>query len=167
MKKIILMLLAFMPMAMMAQTAKFGHIDTQSIMQSMPEFIKARGELEAEQKQYENEMQELQKEFQTKAEEYEKNKATMNQTTQQQTEASLQEMYAKINQSGQDYQRKLQESQQTKMQPLFTKIQNAIQAVGKAGGYVYIMETGSALYISDTLSKDVTSDVKSELAKMK
>ena len=41
------MLLAFMPMAMMAQTAKFGHIDTQSIMQSMPEFIKARGELEA------------------------------------------------------------------------------------------------------------------------
>ena len=51
MKKIILMLLAFMPMAMMAQNAKFGHLDTQSIMQSMPDFIKARGEIEAEQKQ--------------------------------------------------------------------------------------------------------------------
>ena len=104
MKKIILMLLAFMPMAMMAQTAKFGHIDTQSIMQSMPEFIKARGELEAEQKQYENELQAMQKELQTKAEAYEKDKATMNATTQQTTEQSLQEMYQKIQQAYADNQ---------------------------------------------------------------
>lgn len=68
MKKIIIMLMALLPMAAMAQNAKFGHIDTQSIMQQMPEFIKARGELEAEQKQYENELQEMQKELQAKAE---------------------------------------------------------------------------------------------------
>ena len=146
MKKIILMLLAFMPMAMMAQTAKFGHIDTQSIMQSMPEFIKARGELEAEQKQYENELQAMQKELQTKAEAYEKDKATMNATTQQ----------------------KMQKSSQEKMMPISTKIQNAIKAVGKAGGYVYIMDVSAGIpYISETLSKDVSADVKAELNKMK
>ena len=160
MKKIILMLLAFMPMAMMAQTAKFGHIDTQSIMQSMPEFIKARGELEAEQKQYENELQAMQKELQTKAEAYEKDKATMNATTQQTTEQSLQ-AYA-------DNQQKMQKSSQEKMMPISTKIQNAIKAVGKAGGYVYIMDVSAGIpYISETLSKDVSADVKAELNKMK
>ena len=168
MKKIILMLLAFMPMAMMAQNAKFGHLDTQSIMQSMPDFIKARGEIEAEQKQYENELQEMQKELQTKAEKYEKEKATMSATTQQQTEQSLQEMYQKIQQAYQDNQQKIQKSMQEKMMPIQTKIQNAIKAVGKAGNYVYIMDiTAGIPYISETLSKDVSAEVKAELNKMK
>ena len=43
MKKIIIMLMLLAPMATFAQ--KFGHVDAQSIMQSMPEFIKARGDL--------------------------------------------------------------------------------------------------------------------------
>ena len=167
MKKIIIMLLAIMPLAAMAQTAKFGHVDTQAIMQSMPEFIKVRGELEAEQKQYENELQEMQKELQTKAEKYEKEKATMNATMQESTEKSLQEMYSKIQQAYQDNQQKLQKASQEKLQPLQTKLMNAIKAVGKAGGYVYIMEVGSCPYISETLSKDVSSEIKAELNKMK
>ncbi len=168
MKKIIIMLLALLPMAAMAQTAKFGHMDSQAIMQSMPDFIKVRGELEAEAKQYENELQEMQKEWQTKAEKYEKDRATMNETMQQQTEEELQKMYTAIQQAYQDNQQKLQKSQVEKIQPIQTKLQNAIKAVGKAGGYVYIMDVAMGLpYISETLSKDVTSEVKAELNKMK
>lgn len=168
MKKIITLLFALMPMAMMAQSVKFGHIDSQAIMQSMPEFIKARGELEAEQKQYENELQEMQKELQTKAEKYEKEKATMNETTQKTTEQELQEKYQRIQQAVQDNQQKLQKASQEKMMPISTKIQNAIKAVGKNGGYVYIMDVAAGIpYISETLSKDVSSDVKAELNKMK
>lgn len=168
MKKVIIMLLAMMPLAAMAQTAKFGHIDSQAIMQSMPEFIKARGELEAEQKQYENELQEMQKELQKTAEEYEKNKATMNPTMQQSTEEGLQKMYQKIQEAYADNQQKMQKSSAEKLQPISTKLQNAIKAVGKAGGYVYIMDVAAGIpYISDTLSKDVSADVKSELSKMK
>lgn len=166
MKKIIIMLMALLPMAAMAQNAKFGHIDTQSIMQQMPEFIKARGELEAEQKQYENELQEMQKELQAKAEKYEKEKATMNATMQQSTEQSLQEMYTKIQQAYQDNQQKIQKASQEKLQPISTKLQNAIKAVGKAGNYVYIMDISAGIpYISETLSKDISSDVKAELNK--
>ena len=166
MKKLILMLMLCMPLATFAQ--KFGHVNAQDIMQSMPEFIKARGELEAEQKQYENELQAMQKELQTKAEAYEKDKATMNATTQQTTEQSLQEMYQKIQQAYADNQQKMQKSSQEKMMPISTKIQNAIKAVGKAGGYVYIMDVSAGIpYISETLSKDVSADVKAELNKMK
>lgn len=168
MKKVIIMLLALLPMAAMAQNAKFGHIDAQTIMQSMPEFIKVRGELEAEAKQYENELQEMQKEFQTKAEDYEKNKATMAPTMQESTEKNLQEMYQKIQQAYADNQQKIQKAQQEKIQPIMVKVQNAIKAVGKNGGYVYIMDVAAGIpYISETLSKDVSAEVKAELNKMK
>ena len=41
-------------------------------------------------------------------------------------------------------------------------------AMGKAGGYVYIMDVSAGIpYISDTLSKDVTAEVKAQLNKMK
>lgn len=168
MKKVIIMLLALLPMAAMAQNAKFGHMDSQAIMQSMPEFIKARGEIEAEAKQYENELQEMQKELQTKAEKYDKEKATMNATTQQKTEEDLNKMYQAIQQAYADNQQKLQKAQADKLQPISTKLQNAIKAVGKNGGYVYIMDLAAGIpYISETLSKDVSSEVKAELNKMK
>lgn len=110
----------------------------------------------------------MQKEFQAKAEQYEKEKSTMNATMQQSTEQSLQEMYQKIQQAFQDNQQKLQKASQEKMMPITTKIQNAIKAVGKAGNYVYIMEmTAGIPYISETLSKDVSAEVKAELNKMK
>ena len=92
----------------------------------------------------------------------------MNATTQQTTEQSLQEMYQKIQQAYADNQQKMQKSSQEKMMPISTKIQNAIKAVGKAGGYVYIMDGSAGIpYISETLSKDVSADVKAELNKMK
>ena len=92
----------------------------------------------------------------------------MNATTQQTTEQSLQEMYQKIQQAYADNQQKMQKSSQEKMMPISTKIQNAIKAVGKAGGYVYIMDISAGIpYISETLSKDVSADVKAELNKMK
>ena len=71
MKKIIIMLMVFAPMSLFAQ--KFGHVDSQAIMQGMPEFISARGEVEAQTKKYEDELQSMQQELQRKSEEYEKN----------------------------------------------------------------------------------------------
>ena len=55
--------------------------------------------------------------------------------------------------------------------PVLTHIQDrimkAIENVGKNGGYVYIMQTGSLPYLSTTLSTDVTNDVKNEVNKLK
>lgn len=168
MKKLVLMLMLCAPLSMLAQNAKFGHVDAQSIMQSLPEFIKARGELEAQSKQYENDLQAMQKEIQTKSDEYDRTKSTMNATKQQETEANLQQLVQKYQQAYQDNQQAIQKAQQEKMQPIMNKIMQAIKNVGKAGGYVYIMDIAAGVpYISDTLSKDVTADVKAEMNKLK
>mgnify|MGYP000936954697 FL=1 len=167
MKKLVLMLLMFAPLATFAQQ-KFGHINAQEVMSQMPEFIKARGEMEAKAKQYENDLKAMQDELQRKSQEYDKNKSTMNATKQQETETELNNLYQKYQQALQDNQQSLAKEQQDKMQPITTKLVNAIKAVGQAGGYVYIMDTSAGIpYISDTLSKDVTAEVKAQLNKMK
>ena len=149
MKKVFLMLMLFAPMVAFAQ--KFGHVDTQAIIQSLPEFARANGEIEAVGKQYENELKASQEELQRLADDYDKKKSSMNATQQQ----------------AQQNQQEFQKAQQDKLQPIFTKVRQAIETVGKTGGYVYVMETGSVLYINDTISKDLTSEVKAQLAKMK
>lgn len=164
MKKLILMLMLFMPMATFAQ--KFGHVNAQEIMASLPEFIKARGEVEAQAKQYDNDLKAMQDEYLRKLEDYKKNASTMNETKRVETEEVITQMEQKIQQTGQDYQQALGKLQQEKISPITNKLVEAIKAVGKAGGYVYIMEVTSGIpYISETLSKDVTAEVKAQLNK--
>ena len=164
MKKLIVMLMMMAPVAVFAQ--KFGKVNTQTIMQSLPELSKVNGELEATAKQYENELKSMQEELQRQSEAYEKAKSTMNATTQQQKEQELQGLYQKIQQTYQDNQQALQKAQQEKMQPVLNKVRNAIQNVGNTGGYTYIFEEGAAVY-TGTNVEDVTSKVPSELTKMK
>src|SRR3712207_7451405 len=75
-------------------------------------------------------------------------------------------MYQKIQQTFKDNQQALQKKSNELMEPIVTKVRNAISAVGKAGAYTYILEEGSALYMGDAV-KDVTADVKAQLAKMR
>ena len=164
MKKLIVMLMMMAPVAVFAQ--KFGKVNTQTIMQSLPELSKVNGELEATAKQYENELKSMQEELQRQSEAYEKAKSTMNATTQQQKEQELQGLYQKIQQTYQDNQQALQKAQQEKMQPVLNKVRNAIQNVGNTGGYTYIFEEGAAVH-TGTNVEDVTSKVQSELTKMK
>ena len=164
MKKLIVMLMMMAPVAVFAQ--KFGKVNTQTIMQSLPELSKVNGELEATAKQYENELKSMQEELQRQSEAYEKAKSTMNATTQQQKEQELQGLYQKIQQTYQDNQQALQKAQQEKMQPVLNKVRNAIQNVGNTGGYTYIFEEGAGVSTGTNVD-DVTSKVQSELTKMK
>ena len=160
------MMMLMAPLATFAQ--KFGKVNTQTIMQSLPEISKINGELEATAKQYENDLKSMQDELQRQSDAYDKGKSTMNATAQKQKEQELQQLYQKIQQTYQDNQQALQKAQQEKMQPITTKLVNAIKEVGKTGGYVYIMDVSSGIpYISDTLSKDVTAEVKTQLNKLK
>ena len=162
MKKLFLALLMFAPMAAFAQ--KFGHVNSQEIIQAMPEFTKARTEIEALTKQYEADLKSMQEELQKKSEAYEKEQASLPANIKQRREQELQEMYQKIQQSYQDNQQALAKEQQEKMQAITAKVLEAIKSVGQTGGYVYIMDiSGGIPYISTTLSTDVTTQVKTKL----
>ena len=164
MKKIIICALCAFCVTLTANAQKFGHVNSQEIIQAMPEFAKARTDIEALTKQYEADLKSMQEELQKKSEAYEKEQATLPANIKQRREQELQDMYQKIQQSYQDNQQALAKEQQEKMQAITSKVLEAIKQVGSAGNYVYIMDLTSGIpYISTTLSTDVTTEVKKKL----
>ena len=162
MKKIIILMMLFAPLAVMAQ--KFGHVNSQEVIQAMPEYTKAKTEIEALAQQYEADLKSMQEEFSKKLKDYEANSKTLPDNIKQRRETELQEMDQKIRQSYQDNQQALAQAQSEKMQAITTKVIDAIKQVGQAGGYVYIMDNAGGIpYISTTLSTDVTAQVKAKL----
>ena len=141
-KFIICAICAFCGLTASAQ-AKFGHVNSQEIIQAMPEFTTAQADIQKLTQQYEADLKSMQDELQKKAEAFEKEESTLPDNIKQ---------------------RRNQEAQQEKMQAITSKVLDAIKAVGQEGNYVYIMEMGAGIpYISTTLSTDVTAQVKAKL----
>lgn len=144
--------------------AKFGHVNTQEIIQAMPEFTTARADIEKLTKQYEADLKSMQDELQKKAETFEKEEATLPENIKTRRNQELQDLYQRIQQTYQDNQQALAKAQQEKMQAITAKVLDAIKAVGQEGGYVYVMDMSAGIpYISTTLSSDVTAQVKAKL----
>ena len=164
MKKLILCAIcAFCGLTANAQ-AKFGHVNTQEIIQAMPEYTKAKSEIDALQQQYEADLKSMQDELQKKAEAFDKEQATLPENIKQRRNQELNDMYTKIQQSYTDNQQALAKASQDKMNVITTKVLDAIKAVGESGGFVYIMEMNAGIpFISTTLSTDVTAQVKTKL----
>ena len=144
---------------------KFGHVNTQEIMQALPEVTKVQTDMKALQDQYEADLKSMYDELQKKGEAFDKEQATLPDNIKQRRQQEIIDMQQKIQQSAQDNNQALQKAYQEKMQPIQKKVMDAIEAVGKDGNYVYIMEMGMGqpIYISTTLSTDVTAQVKAKL----
>ena len=164
MKKIIICAMcAFCGLTANAQ-AKFGHVNTQEIIQAMPEYTAAKNDIDKLTAQYEADLKSMQDELQKKADAFDKEQATLPDNIKQRRQTELQEMYQKIQQSYQDNQQALQKASQEKMQAITAKVLDAIKAVGQAGEFVMINEINAGIpYISTTLSTDVTAQVKTKL----
>lgn len=161
-KKLIAVLFFMAPLALFAQ--KFGHMNSAEIIQAMPEYAAAQTEIQNLEKQYTNELQMMESELAKKSEAYEKEKATLPANIAQRRETELQELYGRMQQYYQQSQQELSQASQEKMAMLTEKIAKAIKEVGVAGGYLYIFDVASGIpYISETLSTDVTADVKAKL----
>ena len=144
--------------------AKFGHVNTQEIIQAMPEYATAKAEIDKLTSQYEADLKAMQDELQKKADAFDKEQATLPDNIKQRRQTELQEMYQKIQQSYQDNQQALQKASSEKMQAITAKVLDAIKAVGQAGDFVIINEINAGIpYISTTLSTDVTAQVKTKL----
>ena len=162
-KKIALILLLIAPMSVFAQ--KFGHIKTQEILVAMPDYIKAQTDIQTMQKQYEDEMKRAQEEFNKKFTAYQEEQANLPKNIQDRRQKELQELSQKGMQMQQDAQQELERSWMTMLEPIAKKIDDAINAVGQDGGYVYIFDLNATQipFVNETLSTDVTSAVKAKL----
>ena len=162
-KKIALLLLLIAPMSVFAQ--KFAHFKSMDIIPVMPEYTKAQTDIQALQKQYEDEIKRASDEFNKKFAEYQQEQKTLPQNIQERRQKELQELSDKGMQFQQDAQQQLQKAYADMMEPIYKKLEDAVKAIGAAGGYTYVFDLNRTdiPYINDTMSKDVTTDLKTKL----
>lgn len=163
-KKIALIVVMFiLPLGAMAQ-AKFAHMNSQEVITAMPEFTKAQADLDAMSKQYQEEMKRTQEEFQKKYQEFLAQEDSLPKNIAERRQKDLQEMAQRQEEFQQEAYQSMQKAQQDAMTPIYKKLDEAIQAVGKAEGVVYIFDLArTPIPFVGVQSIDVTGKVKAQL----
>lgn len=162
-KKIALLLLLIVPMSVFAQ--KFGHVKSMEVITVMPEYTKAQTDIQAQQKQYEDEIKRATDELTKKYTEYQQEQANLPKNIQERRQKELQELQEKGMQFQQDASQQLQKAYADMMEPIYKKFEDALKAVGQEGGYIYIFDLNRTdiPYVNETQSTDVTAAVKTKL----
>lgn len=100
---------------------KFGHLKSADVLTVMPEFTKAQTDIQAMQKQYEDEMKRATDELTKKYTEYQQEQANLPKNIQERRQKELQELQEKGMQFQQDAQQQLQKSYADMMEPIYKK----------------------------------------------
>lgn len=163
-KKIALLVVLFvLPLGVMAQ-AKFAHMNSQDVISTMPEFTKAQANMDVLSKQYQKEMETGQVEFQKKYQEFLAQSDSLPKNIAERRQKELQEMAQRQEQFQQEAYQAMQKAQSEAMAPIYKRLDQAIQAVGKTEGVVYIFDLArTPIPFVGAESVDVTAKVKAQL----
>ena len=145
-----------------AQT-KVAHINTQELVESMPEMMNAKSELEKLAKTYETDIQAMATELQNKIKQYDAESSTK---TDEENGKRLQEVQ-NMEQSIRQYQGQAQQDLQKKeielLKPITEKAKAAILKVGNDQGFNYVLDSSQGQGVIMANGKDLLADVKAEL----
>lgn len=147
-----------------AQNLKFGHINSQELLTSMPDRDSAESKLKKYTATLEAQIEELQVEFNKKYQDYLQKRATFSDAIREMKEKELQEMQQRAQEFQQAAEQDYQRVQAETMKPIIEKADAAIKKVAKANNFIYIFDTGGGilLYYSEQ-STDILPLVKKEL----
>jgi len=134
-----------------SQNLKFGHIDSQKVLESMPQRDSAQKVLEKEFKEMENILQEMQVEFNKKYQSYLEKQDSLSPIVKKAKEEELQQLQERVQNYQQTAQQDIQKRESALLKPIMDKAKSAIEEVGKENGFVYVFDTagGLLLYYSD------------------
>ncbi len=159
----IITLMAF-SMAVNAQTLKIGHVDSNAIMEDMPEREKVERDLIQFEQQLETELRTMATEYQNKVAEYQNNVATMSNLIRQAREKEITDLQMRIQDFQQSADQEFNEKRMELLSPLIDKVRKAIEEVGEENGYTYILDEATGVILhTGSGAVDLTEKVKEKL----
>ena len=161
-KKLIIAILCCLPLTMVAQSFKFGTVNTGEVLMAMPERAEAEKQVQDLTKRYEDEFVKLQEDFQKKYVEFQSMGDTIPEAIKIRRSEEIQTMYQRIESFRQIADQDLAKKQEEFMIPIQQKLMDAINAVGGENGFTYIFDANAAYY-KGVGNEDVTPLVKAKL----
>ena len=167
MKKIVLFLACGLLIGniVIAQTAplKIGYINSNTLLQSMPEKAKADSDLAKYAKSFQDQIDIMRKEYQTKGQQYQAGEKTMSDAMKEVKMKEIQDLQNRIESTQQSAQEKLQTKKQDLYAPVLDKADKAIKAVAKEKNYDYILDAQAGALLFGKDEYDLTPTVKAKL----
>ena len=166
MKKSIIILSAFLLIGLMsatAQNSKVGHINSNDLLELMPEKEKAAKEVQAFAQQLEAQLKTMSAEYETKLREYQSQQALMTEPVRQLKVQEITDLENRIGQFQQTAQESLAQKENEILKPIIDKAKKAIDEVAKEKGYDYILDTGLGMVLYANDSEDILPLVKKKL----
>lgn len=161
-KKLIIAIMCCLPLTMVAQSLKFGTVNTAEVLAVMPERADAEKQLQDLTKRYEDEFMKLQEDFQKKYQEVQALGDSVPETIKMRRYEELQTMDQRIQSFRQVAEQDLAKKQEELFIPIQQKLMEAINAVGSENGFTYIFDANAAYY-KGVGNEDVTTLVKTKL----
>ena len=167
MKKIflIILLISGVGFANAQKATKIGHIDTQDLLESMPESKAVQEKLNNYVKELETQIKAMGVEYETKLKDYQ-NKltaGTMTDLIKKTKEQEIMDLEKRIQEFQQTAQADIQAKENELLEPILDKAREAISKVAKANGFAYILDLSSGAAVFHEGGEDILPMVKKEL----
>ena len=148
-----------------AQSAKFGRVNTQEIIELMPETDSAQVKIAARGKLLQEQVNFMQQELQKKYTAFQKDAPTLQGIIAEQRQKDIVDLQAKLEQFSQDASKELDQVRALLTQPIFKKVQDAIDKVSKLNLITFVVDEAQPLfiYMDKSSVKDLGPLVKKEL----
>ncbi len=166
--------LAFFSMGLMARSAraqnvKLGYIDSQRIMAEFKEAQDAQKKLDDIVQQWRQERDQMQQQLQELQDQYQKQSLLLSDERKREREQEIQNLMAKLYEfDNQKFgaQGEVYKKQAELFEPVYQKIREAIDKVGKDGNFTYIFDVaGGAVVYKAPDQPDLTDEVLNVLNK--
>lgn len=163
-KKILLAIAVMCSMVASAQTVKIGLVDTNAILTAMPEVTAAQQKMQETQNKYEAQYKALSEELQKQYEELANMKEDELPAIRDNKTRAFTDNQQKMQQFEQNVVQEMQKLQNDLMAPIFTKMKDAIESVGREGNYTLVqaLDPQNIFYYSAP-AEDITPLVKNKL----
>ena len=163
----LMIIVALAGQSAIAQSFKFGHINNDELIQSMPEYDSATVKLEKFRKELVNALELMQVEWNNKSDSYQKESKNLSDIVKQTKEQELMDIQKRIQDFQTNAQQQLQNKQAELFQPIVGKVDKAIKDVGKENGFLYVFDISASkatlLYFDEAKSINVMPLVKTKL----
>ena len=166
MKKLLrigILLIAIACFSLSAEAQKYGYIDSNALIETMPAVKQMQPELEALQKQLNKKREQMYADYKAKGEaaSVKQGRGELSPLELETVQKELADQEQKIVKYEQEMQKTLVDKEQKLLNPILEQVQDAIKAVAKENGYTMIFNAAVLLYAEET--QDVTALVKTKL----
>lgn len=148
---------------MFASNAQVAHINSEELVQAMPETIAMGEELKKVGGEYEQEITTQRTELQTKAKKYQEEASTKSNEINARRQEEIVELQQKLQIYLKSAQEEIQKKEFTLLKPIIEKAQKAIQDVAAEKGIKYVLDSapGKGLIVFE--GEDLMPSVKAKL----